>query len=240
MPRSSRLAKERIVSDALLLRRTPTGDSDDIVHLFTERAGVVAAVARGARRSTRRFAALEPMHLLRVGVDVSPARELGTLAEATLARPRLGLISSLGTLEAAGRALRWLRRAAPARTPEPALWVEINNLLDALDEPAASQRAPQLLAASGLRMLAAAGWALELERCVRCGKSCPERARVVVDVHAGGVVCRSCGAAGVQLSSRQRRALVAVLGGAAFEGDADEVVAMVVRAFEVHGRGEAT
>ena len=240
MPRSARLAKERIVSDALLLRRSPSGDSDDIVHLFTETTGALAAIARGARRSSRRFAGLEPMHLLRVGVELSPARELGTLTEASLARPRIGLTSALSTMEQAGRALRWLRRAAPARTPEPQLWARINELLDALDAPDAVARGQALLAAAGLRMLSAAGWALQLDRCVRCGKICPERARVLVDVHAGGVVCRGCGATGVPLPSRTRRAMVAAQEGGSFDGDADAVIALVARAFEIHGRGEAT
>jgi DNA repair protein RecO (recombination protein O) len=240
MPRSARLAKERIQSDALLLRRSPSGESDDIVHLFTEAAGALGAIARGARRSNRRFAALEPMHLLRVSVELSPARELGTLTEASLARPRIGLTSSLRAMELSGRALRWIRHAAPARTPEPALWLEINQLLDSLDGPAAAEQGSALLAAAGLRMLAAAGWALELDRCVRCGKPCPERARVLVDVNAGGVVCRGCGGMGMALSSRTRRAMMAAQAGGPYDGEADAAIALVARAFDVHGRGEGT
>ena len=44
-----------------------------IVTLFTEELGKIAALARGARKSSRRFAgALEPMHTLRVTLDERP------------------------------------------------------------------------------------------------------------------------------------------------------------------------
>lgn len=234
-----RLATERLRSDALLLRRTPFGEADDIVHLFTERAGAVAGIARGARRSKRRFAALEPMHVLRITMEVSPNRELGRLTETVLARPRIGLTSRLETMNAAGRALRWLRRAAPQRAAEPRLWAEINGLLDRLDALAEGTAAP-VLAGAGLRLLVLLGWGLDLEGCVRCGKRCPDNARTMVDVAAGGVVCRDCGGFGHWLTSRQRRAMIDALHGADVDGATDSAITLIERALEVHGRGDAT
>ncbi len=234
----ARLAKERLTTDALLVRRVPFRESDDIVHLFTEEHGAVSAVARGARRSQKRFSALEPVHLLRVGIDVVRDRELGTLVEASLLRPRIGVITKLATMEAAGKALRWLRSAAPQRSAELGMWSEANGLLDALDQPEAD--AEGLLAAAGLRLLAAAGWALELDACVRCGRDCPEKARAIVDVRAGGIVCRHCGGQGSTVAARQRHALSAALTGAPFTGDPEAAIALVDAAFQAHGRGEAT
>jgi DNA repair protein RecO (recombination protein O) len=243
-----RLAKEHLRSEALLLKRTTYRDSDLIVTLFTERAGAVSAVARGARRSTKRFAGLDSMHLLRVSLELPPDRELGYLTEATLIRPRVTSTTSLAAVDAAGQGLRWTRRVAPPRTPEPQLWIEINALLDVLDSDAGANQAPELLAASGLRILVASGWGLELERCVRCGRACPPRARVRVDVEAGGVVCRDCGSRGTLLSAAQRRALLRALEGDAdaLEGDKNAlegaalamvVIDLVEHTIAAHGRG---
>jgi DNA repair protein RecO (recombination protein O) len=110
------------------------------------------------------------MHTLRATVDLAAGRELGTLVDTAMARPRIALTSSLAAMEAAGWALRWLRKAAPARIADPALWAEIVGLLDALEVVAGSGSVEQVLAGAGVRMLAAAGWQLELGRCVRCGK----------------------------------------------------------------------
>ena len=234
-----RLSKQRLRSSALLLRRVAYGESDLVVTLFTEQIGMLAAVARGARRSSRRFPALEPMHQLRVGLDLVPGRELGLLGEATLERPRLRLTASLSCMQAAGQGLRWLRQTAPARTAEPRLWIEVNALLDALDADGSAHCAQALLGAFGLRMLAAAGWGLELGQCVRCERSCPERSSAFVDVRAGGVVCRRCGGGGIVLSARQRLGMLRALGGdeagLAEPDDAAAAIALVDRALAVHG-----
>lgn len=230
---AARAISERVTSPALLIRRTSLRDSDLIVGLFSEQCGAVSAVARGARRTSKRFSALEPMHLLSITVELSRGRELGTLKEASVARPRIGLTSSLAAMEAAGTALRWLRLAAPSLTPEPLLWHEINALLDALDEPDAAPGAQ--LAAAGIRMLAASGWALQLSACVRCSTACPQRARVMVDIAAGGVVCTRCGGGTIQLSSRDRHAIVGLERAGRLDDRAAASALRLVRlAFDAH------
>lgn len=186
------------------MKRVEYGESDLVLTLFTERFGRVSALARGARKSTRRFGgALEPMHTLEVRLDERPERELFGLREARIATARLALTSELARLEAAGKALGWLRRAAPVRTPEPELWQGIEALLDRLAEPGPVD-AERLLAAAGLRLLGAFGWGLDLERCVSCGKPCPEGQAGLVDATRGGLVCRSCGGARKRLDGPLR------------------------------------
>src|ERR1700761_6563980 len=126
MPRSARPPVERFHTEALLLRHAPFGEADVMVTFFTEAKGTLSAVARSARRSRKRFPALEPMHLLRIGLEDRPGADVAMLVESALARPRLHLCADLARMEAAGRALRWVRRAAPSHTPEPALWIELN------------------------------------------------------------------------------------------------------------------
>jgi len=214
MPRSVRPRTERLRSEALLVRRVPFGEADLMVTLFTEQKGMVSAVARSGRRSVRRFPALEPMHLLRVGLEDPPGADVATLIESALARPRMTLVASLDRLDAAGRALRWVRRAAPPHTPEPALWAEINTLLDRLDAPEIEPSPNALVAGMGLRMLVAIGWGMDLGRCVRCGKACEPGASAYLDPGEGGLVCRACGGARMLLRGDCRERLLA-----ASEGD---------------------
>lgn len=233
---------DRVRTDALLVRRVPVGDSDLIVTLFTEARGVVSASARSARRSWKRFAALEPMHLLRVSLEERPGVEVMSLSEAALAKPRSLLVSDLAKLEAAGQALRWVRRAAPPLTPEPGMWSELNRLLDRLDqEGSAEVPAEAHLAATGLRLLAAIGWGLDLDRCVRCGRPCEGAAAACVDPAAGGLVCRACGGASQVLrADRRSRMLAAMEGedGALQAEDAKQVLDLVEAALSAHsGQG---
>jgi DNA repair protein RecO (recombination protein O) len=200
---------------ALLLKRVEYGEADLVLTLFTERYGRVSALARAARKSSKRFGgALEPMHTLELGLEERPKSELFMLREARIAVARTGLIGSLSRLETAGRALSWVRRAAPPRTPEPELWQAISELLDRLALATDDEEPKRLLAAAGLRILATLGWGIDFERCVRCGKECPPGQVALVDPKHGGLVCRACGGARLRLdgSARQRLADAAATG----------------------------
>ena len=57
-------------TDALILRYVDYGESDRIVHLLTPAVGRLAAIAKGARRSQKRFpGTLDLFNQLRVQVD---------------------------------------------------------------------------------------------------------------------------------------------------------------------------
>lgn len=184
-----------IDSAALLVRSVPYGESDLVATFFTQTDGNVGAVVRGARRSTKRFGGtLEPIHELFVRVE-DRGRELCFLKEARVERPRTGVVSSLASMEAAGRALRWVRHLCPNRTPEPRVWHELRELLDALDASREGAGVGIRLVSFGLRLLAEVGYALDFEHCARCGKPCPEGRAAFVDAAAGGLVCMNCGGA---------------------------------------------
>ncbi|MEP7123546.1 MAG: DNA repair protein RecO [Byssovorax sp.] len=211
--RSGRALRTQIRTDALLVRKAPFGDADAIVTFFTEERGVLSVLARSALKSSKRFPSLEPMHLLHVGLDERAGAELGVLAEAAIARTRLVLTSNLDRLEAAGHALRWVRRAAPPNTPEPALWAVINAFLDDLDVLGDDLPPTARLAGLGFRLLGAIGWGLDLERCVRCGRDCAGAASAFVDPAAGGLVCRACGGGRLLLrDGRRARFLASTMG----------------------------
>lgn len=226
--RSGRAIRTQIRTDALLVRKVPFGDADAIVTFFTEERGILSALARSAMKSSKRFPSLEPMHLLHVGLDERAGAELGVLAEAAIARTRLVLTANLARLEAAGHALRWVRRAAPPNTPEPALWAVINAFLDDLDLVGDDPTPTARLAGLGFRLLGAIGWGLDLERCVRCGRDCGGSASAFVDPAEGGLVCRACGGGRLLLrDGRRARFLASTLGDDGALRDSGDTVAAI-------------
>ncbi len=206
-----RRAVRRVTTDALLLRAVAYGEADVIATFLGEAEGRVALIARGARKGTARLGgALEPFHTVRLGYD-DRGTDVATLKEAAIQRVRLGLASNLGALDAAGRALRWVRHVCPPRTPEPGVFHEATELLDRIDaEPG---QAGLALAAFGLRLLGEAGYGLELERCIRCGKACPAERPAAFDTTRGGLLCRACGGGGFVLSAAARAAARALAAG---------------------------
>ena len=231
---------KRITSDALLVRSIPYGESDLIVQLLTESDGRISAMIRGGRKSTRRASgALEPFHTIRVELE-DRGRELATLKEARLSKVRTNLATSLDALDAAGSALRWARQLCPPRTPEPAAWGTLTHLLDELDAGVAHPKVE--LAAAALRLLADVGYALDLDRCVGCGKPRPPARPAYVDPSRGGIVCTSCGGAPRMLSAELLDVARAAQAGDASgltQAHAAEILALVEEAMGAHAGIEA-
>jgi DNA repair protein RecO (recombination protein O) len=222
-------------SEALVVRTVEFGESDVVATLITEQAGKVSAIVRGARKSARRTGgALEPMHTILVSIE-DRGTDLVTLKEARVTRVRAGLAQSLDALDAAGVALRWARHLFPPRTPEPEGWRVLVDLLDVLDANASAPR--RELARAGIRLLAAVGYGLDLDRCVACGRECPEGKMACVDPARGGLVCRACGGAPTVLLPEARDVARAFARGTEVEAspsDAESLLGLVGRAMAIH------
>ncbi|HMR06578.1 MAG TPA: DNA repair protein RecO [Polyangiaceae bacterium] len=233
----TRAASVEHVTLALVVGRVATGDADVIVTLFTEKLGRVSALARNAMRSQRRFGgALEPLHTVRVQLSERVGSELMHLRDAKLETARTGLLTDLRLMDAAGRALGYLRRAAPVHVPEPKAWQHTVSLLDLLE----SRSAPSpdaALAAYGMALLEIIGWGLELTACVGCGTVCPAGKTALIDPARGGIVCRACGGGSHRISAALRAALCRARDGqleAISDPDAGRSIALVEETLSAH------
>ena len=225
------------VAHALLLRRVEYGESDLVVTLLTDTIGRVSALARGARKSAKRFGgAIEPMHTLRIEYDDRSGAELVVLREAKLSDPRPFLVTSLPGMQAAGQALNWVRKATPPRTPEPEVWSVMVDLLDRLSDPEDPVAPQARLAAAGIRLLTAFGWGIDFAQCVSCGKAPGPLQAAAVDAARGGLVCRECGGARRRLTGGERQALSQVTRGGVLDDDtAALALDLIEQALKAHG-----
>ncbi len=86
-------------------------------------------------------------------------------------------------------------------------------------------------------MLAALGYALDLEQCVVCGRPCAPTKAACVDPVRGGLVCRSCGGASTILLPELRqaaRALAVGQGADVTDEQAATLLELVDRAMAAH------
>jgi DNA repair protein RecO (recombination protein O) len=180
------------------LRSVDYRDSDRIVTLLTEDEGKMSALARGARRSQRRFGgALQPYVLMHA--EFRPGRgELSHLERVSVERSFHGILQSLDAIGAAGAAMAVIRERVPDHEPEPLVFDAAVRFLDALHEGAPPE---ECLLSLQIRVLNVLGFAPTLDQCVACGKiPAPGRA-ASFDAARGGIVCRACGGGRLVLSS---------------------------------------
>ena len=222
----------------LLLSKVDYRESDWIVTLFTEQRGRVSAFARGARRSKKRFGGvLEPIHTLTLALDERPTSELMVLREASIEVPRIRLVARLETLEAAGRALGWVRDSTPPHHSEPLVYASITALLDRLNDTGTDREPRLFLAEFGFHLLSALGFGIDFRGCVRCGRPCAEGRAATVDARKGGLVCRACGGASRRLEGAVRERFAHACDGAAGvlePGDADVALPLIDQALHAH------
>lgn len=183
--------------EAVVLRVQKLGEADRIVTLLTRRTGRVRAVAKGVRRTKSRFGArLEPFS--HVDLQLYAGRSLDTVNQAESIRAYgAAIVGDYPRYTAATAVLETAERlTVEEREPSLRLFLLVIGALRALVDDA---RPPGLvLDAFLIRSSAAAGWAVALRSCARCGAPGPHRA---FSVPAGGLVCSACRPAGASTPS---------------------------------------
>ena len=210
---------ETVETPAIVLDRIPYGEADLILHLLTRDHGLVAALARSARGSRRRFAGGVDLFVI-ADVRFRPAgarSSLALLAGAEPVRSFPGLYDHLDRMEA-GQAMlmlaRDLLRDAPAGE---STFLRVVEALARL-ETAPPDRAPLEILGLAIALLCELGHPPVDESCPACGDAVGASGVVVV-APDGAMLCGRCAPAGaVRFAS-------SLLGGTACEVEAGPVPA---------------
>jgi DNA repair protein RecO (recombination protein O) len=178
---------------AVVLRTVDTGESDRVVTLLSRERGKVAAFARGARASRRRFGgALEPFTLVAAEVRERPGAELLGLDSVTALDAFGGIRGDLARIGCAAYAVELARELVRDHEAHDDLFDLLVAYLAALDASAAR---PAGLRAFELGALRAAGLLPRLDACARCGAppaAAPATRAVRLDPALGGILCAGC------------------------------------------------
>ncbi len=196
-------------TDAVVLHTMDYLESSRIVRFVTRDGGVRSALAKGARRSSRRFGT--GLDLFAQGIAhlyVKHGRDLDTLSAFDVVRSRPALGEDMGRFAGASAiaelTLRFGRDAA-----DNALYEAV---VDALDDvaSASADRALTATLAGAWRIVAELGFAPATDVCGDCHAPLDEGASVMFSHRAGGALCPRCGRlapAGRMLPAEARAAL---------------------------------
>lgn len=173
---------------ALVLRTTRYGESDLVVDLLGQTTGRFSAMARGARKSQRRFGgALEIGTLVRVDA-AGAGRGLPALTTCDVVRAPKAIRGDLDRIQHLSYVIEIARHCTREGEGDPETFRLVTAYIDALEaEPAFLER----LLSWELALLAHLGYALRLDACVTTGET-PD----AISLSAGGAVQRRAAALG--------------------------------------------
>lgn len=189
----------------VVLRSYKLGETDRILHLFTQGRGKVRAVAKGVRRSGSRFGGrLEPFS--HVDVQLYEGRELDVVTQAELITSFASVrgdwvLSACGSAMAEGAD----RVAQPDERSNGLFLLLLAGLRALSDAPA---HPAVVLDAYLLRLASVAGYHPYLEGCASCGAP---GAHPVFHIASGGTLCAGCAPPGSQPLASPVRAMLGVL-----------------------------
>ncbi len=180
-----------IVTDAIVLHSFDYLESSRIVRLVTQDGAMRSALAKGARKSRRRFGSgLDLFAQGTASFYVKPGRDLDTLTGFEDVRPRNELAANLERFVGAETIVEIALRFGTAGSDAP-LFGAIAAALDTLVvAPGADARTVTL--AGAWHIVSALGHAPVVTHCAECGDAIPDDATVLFTHSAGGALCGRC------------------------------------------------
>ena len=176
----------------IVLRTSKLGETDRILHLFTQGRGKVRAVAKGVRRPGSRFGGrLEPYS--HVDLQLYEGRNLDVVNQAELIAAHATVRADHARSACGAVMVELVDVVAQEGERDNALFLQLRAGLQALD---AAPDAPAVFVdAFLLRAASIVGFHAFTDACAICRRAGPH---VFLSVKAGGTLCRGCAPTGTR------------------------------------------
>lgn len=168
-------------TDAIVLRTYNLAEADRIAVCLTRSAGLVRAVAKGARRMKSRFgAALEPFTLIRLAFYERENRELVSISSAEILRSHFKLATQLEASETLAYMGELVSEFAPPHEANEKLFRMVAACVEALETSTGPARL--ILRYFEVWLLRLAGLFPDVRWCAECGTRLGEGETAHLDV----------------------------------------------------------
>jgi DNA repair protein RecO (recombination protein O) len=177
-------------TDAIVLRTYNLAEADRIAVCLTRSAGLVRAVAKGARRMKSRFgAALEPFTLIRLAFYERENRELVSISNAEILKSHFHLAAQLEASEVLAYMGELVGEFAPPHEANEKLFRMVSACVEALE--AAPESSRLVLRYFEVWLLRLAGLFPDVRSCADCGTQLSEGDTACLDVEVNPH-CQRC------------------------------------------------
>jgi len=173
--------------EAIILRTRDFGESDRLITFFTQSHGQITGIAKGARRSKKRFVhTLEPFSHVLITYAERSTSGLVRIDASELKDAFTGLRGDIARLGYASLGCEMVLEMSPEREANPPLFTLLCQYLAQLEFGADPENASLLFQ---LRLLSLGGYAPTLQGCVRCDQEPGAEENWFFSIPQGGILC---------------------------------------------------
>jgi DNA repair protein RecO (recombination protein O) len=184
--------KTALRTEAIVLRAIDYGESDRIVTFCTADFGKIRGIAKGARRSRKRFAnAIEPFCSTRILFSRRNPDSLALIEGCDVLSHFPGIRADLEKTLAASCLIDLTDQFTPEDKKSEALFCLLLDFLRLLEGTAWSET---LLRFFEIRLLRISGYDPVLDHCISCKTSIAKETAYRFDAAKGGLTCNLCAA----------------------------------------------
>ncbi|MDY6972568.1 MAG: DNA repair protein RecO [Thermodesulfobacteriota bacterium] len=178
------------VSPSIIMRIRDFGESDLLVTFFSSDAGLLKGVAKGGRKSRRRFANCLDLFCL-ANVEYEPKSKGGLyfLNSCRLVEAFPGLRSDFSSFSLASYMIELTETLFPQGVADKRMFQLLQNSFLALNEGRKNDNARILFEAQSMGL---GGYAIDFDKCCNCGRPYKGEGRAVFKRSRGGIACLRC------------------------------------------------
>ena len=177
-------------TEAIVLKSTDYGEADQIVAFYTLEYGKIKGIAKGARKSKRRFAnALEPFSYSQLSFLRKNPASLDFIEACDVLGHFPEIRSNLEKTLAASYLIDLMDKFMPDQKKSEASFHLLHDFLLFLENKPFSEG---ILRFFEIRLLGISGYAPVLDYCLTCKAPIEDRKTYLFDTAKGGLVCKSC------------------------------------------------
>ena len=185
------LAMKTHTSPALIMRVKELGESDLLVNFFTAEKGRLKGVAKGGRKSRKRFVNALDLFCL-VSLEYAPGRQgnLLLLESGKLLNAYPGLRADFSALSKASYMIELTEILFPPGVAEPRMFELLSLSLDVLSRGGGIERIPLVFE---FKAMSLGGYKIDTSRCSKCSRPYQGQGTAVFRRERGGIACLKCG-----------------------------------------------
>jgi DNA repair protein RecO (recombination protein O) len=178
------------ISPSIIMRTKEFGEADLLVTFFTPDKGRLKGVAKGARRSRKRFVnCLDIFSLVKLEYSLKREGGLYFLHSGKLINAFPELRSDFGALSKASYMVELTEILFPLGVADREMFELLKGSLDSL---ANEERINIIPIIFGVRAMVRGGYGINFDRCCVCGRPYKGEGRAAYKQEKGGIVCLKC------------------------------------------------